>query len=139
MNDPPSSVVIVLITTSAVLGVLALVTTYFRVTVHIILRIRDDRKFRSLRWALLSVVVLSTLKVLIVLLALYQPVSAYQNLNEGQCWPHEIAFYSIYIQVAVGILSDLIYSLMTTIMVCKLTIEPRKKLFICGLMCMGLT
>ncbi|KAH6665812.1 hypothetical protein B0J14DRAFT_550623 [Halenospora varia] len=104
----------------------------------LLLRIKDTPKTKITMWAMMVGLIATNLLPCIVLLAECSPVSAYWDASAGKCWNAKIRIYSIYLQVAYSILTDLICSLLPIVVLWNVRIPLRDKFLVCGLMSLGL-
>jgi len=83
--------------------------------------------------------VLTTLLPIVVLLAECDPPKKYwKPATPGRCWPTKIRIYSIYLQVAYSVITDLVCALLPIAVLWKIKISMKTKLAVCGLMSLGL-
>jgi hypothetical protein len=64
----------------------------------LVLRIKSTKRLRYCLWALIVLLILTTLLPDIVLLAQCDPVSAYWTSQQDKCWTPNVRIYSIYLQ-----------------------------------------
>ncbi|KAF4632430.1 hypothetical protein G7Y89_g5695 [Cudoniella acicularis] len=104
----------------------------------LLLRIKDTPRTKVAMWIMMAGLIATNLLPVIILLAECSPVQAYWNLSTGKCWNPKIRIYSIYLQVAYSILTDLICSFLPIVVLYSVRIPLRDKFLVCGLMSLGL-
>ncbi|KAK3699629.1 hypothetical protein LTR37_016365 [Vermiconidia calcicola] len=104
----------------------------------LVLRIKDVKKLRYFVWAVTIGLVLTNLLPFVILLAECDPVSASWKAQTEKCWRPDARLYSLYLQTAYSVLTDLLCSLLPIYVVWDLRISLHKKLGVCGLMSLGL-
>lgn len=104
----------------------------------LVLRIKNTKPLRYGLWALITLLVVTTLLPEIILLAECSPVSAYWTSQSDKCWSPDIRIYSIYLQTAASVLADVICTLLPIVVVWDLTLSLRNKIAVCGLMSLGI-
>ncbi|KAL6705529.1 hypothetical protein ACN47E_006646 [Coniothyrium glycines] len=105
----------------------------------LILRIKNDRTLRICLYSMMTGLILTNLLPIIVLLAQCNPPSKYwRPVTPGKCWPTEVRIYSIYLQVAYSVVTDLICALLPIVVLWKVQITLKTKIGVCGLMSLGL-
>ncbi|KAK6396293.1 hypothetical protein LTR65_009375 [Meristemomyces frigidus] len=75
----------------------------------LVLRIKNTKPLRYFLWTVMAGLVVTTLLPDIVLLAECTPVSAYWKSQREKCWDPRVRIYSIYLQTAMSVLTDIIY------------------------------
>ncbi|KAF1939446.1 hypothetical protein EJ02DRAFT_513844 [Clathrospora elynae] len=105
----------------------------------LMLRIKKDRMLRYCLYGMMVGLVLTNLLPIIVLLAECNPPKQYwKPSSKGKCWPTKVRIYSIYLQVAYSVITDLICALLPIAVLWKVKINMRTKLGVCVLMSLGL-
>jgi hypothetical protein len=122
----------------------------------LITRINNSSRLKWLTNTVIAVLAVSSLEVVIVLLAQCKPMSASWRPKDGVCWPTEVRIYSIYVQAGkicfptsyrgilltpskgCSIVTDLICSLLPVAIMWKIQLPLQKKTSICVLMAIGL-
>lgn len=75
----------------------------------------------------------------LVLLAECNPVEKYWIPSmPGECWNTKVRIYSIYVQVAYSVITDLICTLLPIVVLWNVKIDQQLKIAVCGLMSLGL-
>lgn len=82
--------------------------------------------------------ILTNLLPEIILLAECRPVDAYWKSESTKCWKPKVRIYSIYLQTAYSVITDLMCSLLPVYVVWGLKMNTRKKAGVVGLMSLGL-
>ncbi|KAM0721448.1 hypothetical protein Q7P37_002372 [Cladosporium fusiforme] len=103
----------------------------------LVLRIKNTRPLRYGLWALIVLLVLSTLLPEIVLLAECDPFEAYWTGQHEKCWNPKVRIYSIYLQTAVSVFADIVCTLLPIAVVWHLTLTLKNKIAVCALMSLG--
>ncbi|KAK4545936.1 hypothetical protein LTR36_002500 [Oleoguttula mirabilis] len=103
----------------------------------LVLRIKNTKPLRYFLWTVMAGLVVTTLLPDIVLLAECTPVSAYWKSQREKCWDPRVRIYSIYLQTAMSVLTDIICTLLPIAVVWDLTLSLRDKVAVCGLMSLG--
>lgn len=104
----------------------------------LVLRIKNTKPLRWGLWALISLLIATTLLPEIILLAECSPVSAYWTSQADKCWSPDIRIYSIYLQTAASVLADVVCTLLPIVVVWDLTLSLKNKIAVCGLMSLGI-
>ncbi|KAF2690607.1 hypothetical protein K458DRAFT_438484 [Lentithecium fluviatile CBS 122367] len=105
----------------------------------LILRIKNEKKLRWFLYAMMIGLVLTNLECILVLLAQCDPVKKYWHPSApGKCWPTKVRIYSIYLQVAYSVVTDLICALLPIVVLWNVRLTPKVKAGVCGLMSLGL-
>ncbi|KAI9691753.1 MAG: hypothetical protein M1822_007825 [Bathelium mastoideum] len=104
----------------------------------LILRIQNTKKLRYLLYGMMGGLWLVGLEPVLVLLAECDPVATYWRGSGGKCWDPRVRIYSIYFNIAYGIISDLTCSLLPIVILRKIKVSLKDKIAICGLMSIGL-
>ncbi|KAF2849550.1 hypothetical protein T440DRAFT_129735 [Plenodomus tracheiphilus IPT5] len=105
----------------------------------LILRIKNERVLRYCLTAMMVGLVLTNLWPIIILLAECDPVKKYwKPQTPGKCWPTKVRIYSIYLQVAYSVVTDLICALLPIVVLWNIKISTPTKFGVCGLMSLGL-
>ncbi|KAK5113311.1 hypothetical protein LTR85_010928 [Meristemomyces frigidus] len=103
----------------------------------LVLRIKDTKMLRYFLWTVMAGLVVTTLLPEIVLLAECHPVSAYWESKPEHCWNPKVRIYSIYLQTAMSVMTDIICTLLPIAVVWDLKLSLRDKIAVCGLMSLG--
>jgi hypothetical protein len=122
----------------------------------LVLRIKSTKRLRYCLWALIVLLILTTLLPDIVLLAECDPVSAYWTSQHDKCWTPNVRIYSIYLQTcmsaidtiffracadkprtAVSVFADVVCTLLPIAVVWNLTLSLKNKIAVCALMSLG--
>lgn len=103
----------------------------------LILRTQESKNGRILAWCLVTGILLTSIEVIIVIIADCQPIQAHWT-GTGICWSKKVRRISIYIHTAYGVLADLICCSMPTWMIIQLKITVKTKIVICGLLSINL-
>ncbi|KAK6443081.1 hypothetical protein LTR95_000598 [Oleoguttula sp. CCFEE 5521] len=103
----------------------------------LVLRIKSTKKLKWGLWALITMLVVTTLLPVIVLFAECRPMSAYWTGPATKCWDAKVRIYSIYVQTAVSVLADVICTLLPIAVVWDLSLSMKNKIAVCGLMSLG--
>ena len=104
----------------------------------LVLRIKDQRRLRYFLWGIIVGLVLTNLLPEIVLLAECSPVDAYWKGDSTACWNPKVRIYSIYLQTAYSVTTDLLCSLLPIYVVWDLQMSTFKKVGVWSLMSLGL-
>ncbi|KAH7110103.1 hypothetical protein B0J11DRAFT_208068 [Dendryphion nanum] len=105
----------------------------------LILRIRNDKVLRWCLWTMMGGLILTNAEPIIVLLAQCNPPKKYWSPSTpGKCWPTKVRIYSIYVQVAYSVVTDLICALLPVIVLWNIKISLKTKIGVCVLMSLGL-
>lgn len=104
----------------------------------LVLRIKNPPRLRYFLWGVIVGLVLTNLLPEIILLAECSPVHAYWTGNTARCWDPRPRIYSIYLQTAYSVTTDLLCSLLPIYVVWNLTMSTLKKVGIWSLMSLGL-
>lgn len=104
----------------------------------LILRIRDTKALRWFLYIIIAGLVATSLECIIILIVQCQPTSAFWRPKTGTCWDPKIRIYSIYLQAAYSVFTDLLCSLLPVVVIWNVKIPVRQKIAVCGLMAMGL-
>ncbi|KAL9087638.1 MAG: hypothetical protein Q9165_006562 [Trypethelium subeluteriae] len=104
----------------------------------LILRIQNTKKMRYLLYGMMGGLWLVGIEPVIVLLAECNPVATYWRSSAGKCWDPRVRIYSIYFNIAYGIVSDFLCSLLPIVILRRIQVSLRDKFLICGLMSVGL-
>lgn len=106
----------------------------------LVLRIKNQKKLRYFLTGVIVGLILTNLLPEIVLLAECSPVDAYWMAEEqdSHCWDSNVRIYSIYLQTAYSVTTDLLCSLLPIYVVWDLKMSFQKKSGICSLMSLGL-
>ncbi|KAI8931653.1 hypothetical protein NX059_011302 [Plenodomus lindquistii] len=105
----------------------------------LILRIKNEKVLRRFLYGMMVGLVLTNLWPIIILLAECNPVKKYWRPQiPGKCWPTKVRIYSIYLQVAYSVITDLICALLPIAVLWKVKISKPTKLGVCCLMSLGL-
>ena len=102
------------------------------------LRIKDTKALKICLWIMIVGLILTNGLPEIILLAECDPVDAYWKSQSDRCWAPQVRIYSIYLQTAYSVVTDLLCSLLPIYIVWGLNMNNRKKLGVCGLMSLGL-
>lgn len=102
------------------------------------LRIKDTKALRISLWITIVGLIVTNGLPEIILLAECDPVDAYWKSQADKCWTPQVRIYSIYLQTAYSVVTDLLCSLLPVYIVWGLNMNYRKKLGVCGLMSLGL-
>lgn len=102
------------------------------------LRIKDTRKLKISMWVTIAGLILTNGLPEIILLAECNPVDAYWKSKSDKCWAPQVRIYSIYLQTAYSVITDLLCSLLPVYIVWGLKMNNRKKAGVCFLMSLGL-
>jgi hypothetical protein len=122
----------------------------------LVLRIKNTKPLRYGLWALIGLLIITTMLPDIVLLAECSPVSAYWKSQHDKCWNANVRIYSIYLQTckwlevsdwytcqpantstAVSVFADVVCTLLPIVVVWNLTLSIKKKIAVCALMSLG--
>jgi hypothetical protein len=122
----------------------------------LVLRIKHTKPLRYGLWALIVLLILTTMLPDIVLLAECSPVSAYWKSQHDKCWNANVRIYSIYLQTckwlgvlkyrtcqpanlyaAVSVFADVVCTLLPIAVVWNLSLSIKKKVAVCALMGLG--
>jgi hypothetical protein len=101
-------------------------------------RIKDTKGLRIVLWCVVLGLILTNLLPEVILLAECSPVDAYWKSESTKCWDPKVRIYSIYLQTAYSVATDLMCSLLPVHVVWGLKMNIRKKIGIVGLMSLGL-
>ena len=104
----------------------------------LVLRIKDPPRLRYFLWGVIVGLILTNLLPEIVLLAECSPVDAYWKGDSDKCWNPSVRIYSIYLQTAYSVTTDLMCSLLPIYVVWDLQMSTLKKVGIWSLMSLGL-
>ncbi|KAH9876617.1 hypothetical protein J1614_003749 [Plenodomus biglobosus] len=105
----------------------------------LILRIKNERVLRYCLYTMMAGLILTNLWPIIILLAECNPVKKYwKPQTPGTCWPTKVRIYSIYVQVAYSVITDLICALLPIVVLWRVKISLPTKVGVCGLMSLGL-
>jgi hypothetical protein len=104
----------------------------------LVLRIKDQRRLRYFLWGIIAGLILTNLLPEIILLAECSPVDAYWKGDSTTCWNPKVRIYSIYLQTAYSVTTDLLCSLLPIYVVWDLQMSTVKKVGIWCLMSLGL-
>lgn len=104
----------------------------------LVLRIKNQPRLRYFLTAVIVGLVLTNLLPWIILLAECSPVNAYWTGESDKCWPSSIRIYSIYLQTAYSVTTDLLCSLLPIYVVWDLQMSALRKVGIWSLMSLGL-
>jgi len=105
----------------------------------LILRIKDDKTLRYCLYTMMGGLILTNLLPIIVLLSQCSPTQkSWRPTIPGRCFPTQVRIYSIYVQVAYSVVTDLICALLPIVVLWKVKMSPKLKIGVCGLMSLGL-
>ncbi|KAF2822968.1 hypothetical protein CC86DRAFT_469567 [Ophiobolus disseminans] len=105
----------------------------------LILRIKNEKILRRCLFAMMAGLVLTNIEPIIVLLSQCNPIQkSWKSMPGGKCWPTQVRIYSIYVQVAYSVVTDLICALLPVVVLWNVKITLRTKIGVCGLMSLGL-
>ncbi|CAO2647051.1 Nn.00g079730.m01.CDS01 [Neocucurbitaria sp. VM-36] len=105
----------------------------------LILRIKKEKVLRRCLCAMMIGLVLTNVEPIIVLLAQCKPIKkSWRPGMSGRCWPTQVRIYSIYVQVAYSVVTDLICALLPVVVLWKVKISLKTKIGVCCLMSLGL-
>ena len=104
----------------------------------LVLRIKNPPRLKYFLWCVIVGLVLTNLLPEFVLLAECSPVDAYWMGDSDHCWNPSVRIYSIYLQTAYSVSTDLLCSLLPIYVVWDLQMSTTKKVGIWSLMSLGL-
>lgn len=104
----------------------------------LVLRIKDRPRIRYFLRGVIVGLVLTNLLPWIIVLAECSPVDAYWIGDSTKCWNPSVRIYSIYLQTAYSVTTDLLCSLLPIYVVWDLQMSTLKKVGIWCLMSLGL-
>ncbi|KAL5118878.1 hypothetical protein ACEQ8H_003201 [Pleosporales sp. CAS-2024a] len=105
----------------------------------LIMRIDNRVVLQRCLYAMMAGLVLTNLEPIIVLLAQCRPIQKSWRFEKGgHCWPTKVRIYSIYMQVAYSVVTDLICALLPIVVLWKVKITQSTKMGVCFLMSLGL-
>ncbi|PGG98693.1 hypothetical protein AJ79_08778 [Helicocarpus griseus UAMH5409] len=104
----------------------------------LLLRVKDTYRTKLAIYIIMAVLIASSLQPFVILLAECSPPKTYWDPTAGTCWNPAIRIYSIHMQVACSMITDLICAAMPMYVVLKIKLAFNDKLLLCGLTALGL-
>ncbi|KAK3110189.1 hypothetical protein LTR53_015777 [Teratosphaeriaceae sp. CCFEE 6253] len=104
----------------------------------LVLRIKNTRPLRRFLYGVMALLVVTTVIPIIALCIECRPLQGFWHREMGQCHSPNFRIYSIYVQAAYSVMTDLLCSLLPILIVWNLQLALHKKVGVCVMMCMGL-
>ncbi|KAK3067334.1 hypothetical protein LTR53_015868 [Teratosphaeriaceae sp. CCFEE 6253] len=104
----------------------------------LVLRIKNTRPLRRFLYGVMALLVVTTVIPIIALCIECRPLQGFWHREMGHCHSPNFRIYSIYVQAAYSVTTDLLCSLLPILIVWNLQLALHKKVGVCVMMCMGL-
>ncbi|TKA83957.1 hypothetical protein B0A55_00238 [Friedmanniomyces simplex] len=104
----------------------------------LVLRIKNTKGLRYFLYAVMALLVVTTIIPIIALCIECRPIEGFWHRTIGHCHSPDFRIYSIYLQAAYSVLTDLLCSLLPILIVWNLQLALNKKVGVCVVMGMGL-